>query len=171
MVQRLRVPLGFFIAAAVLYLAQPTWLSIGLGLPAAITGAVLRALAAGTIRKDRTLATDGPYGWTRNPLYVGSSLLAAGFAVMSWNPLAAAILLVPSFFVYPQVVQREEQHLEGLFPAEYADYKSRVPRFFPRPGRSKRSFSIDQYLANREYNTALGFIAVLFLFVFKAIRG
>jgi protein-S-isoprenylcysteine O-methyltransferase Ste14 len=171
MVQRLRVPLGFVVAATVLYFAQPTWASILLGLPIALAGGCLRAMAAGTIRKDRTLATGGPYAWTRNPLYLGSSLLAAGFAVMSWNPLAAAILMVPSFLVYPRVIQREEEHLERLFPDEFADYKSRVPRFFPKFGRSERSFSLDQYLANREYNTAFGFIAVLLVFVVKAIRG
>ncbi len=83
MIQRLRVPLGFLVAAAVLYFATPTTTSILIGLPVAIAGAAFRGMAAGVIRKDSQLATAGPYAWTRNPLYFGSSLLAVGFAVMS----------------------------------------------------------------------------------------
>ena len=56
MIQRLRVPLGFIIAAVVLYLATPSAQSLIVGLPIAIAGAILRAMAAGTIRKDRQLA-------------------------------------------------------------------------------------------------------------------
>jgi protein-S-isoprenylcysteine O-methyltransferase Ste14 len=167
MAQRLRVPLGFVIAAAVLYLARPTGPSIALGLPIAAAGALLRAMAAGTIRKDKSLATQGPYARTRNPLYLGSSLLAVGFGVMSWNPAAAALLLVPSLLIYPRVIQREEEHLERLFPAEFRAYKQKVPRFLPRLSNSRYSFSLDQYVANREYNTALGFCAVLVVFIVK----
>jgi protein-S-isoprenylcysteine O-methyltransferase Ste14 len=83
MAQKLRVPIGFVLAVIVLYLAQPTAVSILAGLPVALIGAVFRGLAAGVIKKDSTLATSGVYALTRNPLYFGSSLLAAGFAIMS----------------------------------------------------------------------------------------
>jgi protein-S-isoprenylcysteine O-methyltransferase Ste14 len=92
MIQRFRVPLGFLIAALVLYLAQPTSFSMLLGLPIAIAGAVLRGLAAGVIRKDAVLTTSGPYAWTRNPLYLGSFLLGVGFGVMSGSWIAAAVV-------------------------------------------------------------------------------
>ena len=168
MAQKLRVPLGFIIAAAVLYFAQPTGISILVGLPIAIIGAVFRALAAGVIRKDATLATSGPYAITRNPLYLGSSLLATGFSIMSASEIAATLLLVPFILIYPRVMLREEAHLERLFPGEFRAYKSKVPRFIPRfaPG-FPLSFSYGQYLANREYNTALGFVAAVLIFVVK----
>src|SRR5262244_4475689 len=130
MVQKLRVPLGFVIAAAVLYLAEPTLVSILVGLPVAIAGATFRALAAGVIRKDSTLATSGVYAMTRNPLYFGSSLLATGFAIMSWNEIAATLLLLPFSVIYPVVILREEAHLERLFPDDFRAYRSKVPRFF-----------------------------------------
>src|SRR5262244_3593557 len=133
MVQKLRVPLGFVIAAAVLYLAEPTVISILIGLPVAITGAAFRALAAGVIRKDSTLATSGVYALTRNPLYFGSSLLTAGFAIMSANEIAAALLILPFGLIYPTVMLREEEHLARLFPEEFRAYKTQVPRFIPRP--------------------------------------
>ncbi len=168
MAQKLRVPLGFVIAAAVLYLAEPTALSILVGLPVALVGAVFRALAAGVIKKDSTLATTGVYSLTRNPLYFGSTLLAAGFAIMSANEIVAVLLIVPFGVIYPSVMLREEAHLSRLFPDEFRLYKVKVPRFFPRLTlRFPASFSFSQYLSNREYNTALGFAAALLIFLAK----
>src|SRR6266850_4231413 len=123
MVQKLRVPLGFVIAAAVLYFAEPTVTSILAGLPVALIGALFRALAAGVIKKDSTLATSGIYGVTRNPLYLGSALLATGFAIMSANEITAALLLIPFIIIYPTVMLREEAHLERLFPDDFRLYK------------------------------------------------
>lgn len=167
MIQKLRVPLGFVIAALVVYLAKPTGTSILAGLPFALAGAVLRGLAASVIRKDSTLATGGPYGWTRNPLYLGSFLLQLGFGGMSGSWIAAGLTILPSFVIYPNVIRNEEAHLLRLFPSEFSDYCSRVPRFIPRFRSTGGSFSLTQYLTNREYNTALGFAAVLAVFVVK----
>ena len=167
MIQRLRVPLGFVIAAAVLYLATPTGILILAGLPIALCGAILRTLAAGVIRKDSVLTTSGPYAWTRNPLYLGSSLLGLGFAMMSGSWIAAALIILPSFVIYPNVIQKEEAHLARLFPDSFRDYCKSVPRFVPRFRAANGTFSTQQYLANREYNTVLGFIAVLSLFILK----
>lgn len=169
MAQRLRVPGGFVLAAGVLYLAEPTLLSILIGLPVALVGALFRALAAGVIKKDSALATSGVYALTRNPLYFGSSLLACGFAIMSANEIAAALLIVPFGLIYPTVMLREEAHLTRLFPDEFRLYKKKVPRFFPRLTlRFPRSFSFDQYLSNREYNTAMGFAGALAVFWIKS---
>jgi len=167
MIQRFRVPLGFLVAAVVLYLAHPTSLSLLLGLPIAIAGAVLRGLAAGVIRKDSVLTTSGPYAWTRNPLYVGSFLLGVGFGIMSGSWIAAAVIILPSFFIYPHVIRREEEHLSRLFPGVFAEYCARVPRFLPRLRPSTLSFSLQQYWANREYNTALGFVVIVVIFILK----
>jgi protein-S-isoprenylcysteine O-methyltransferase Ste14 len=172
MAQKLRVPLGFVLAAIVLYLAKPTTVSILVGLPVALIGWLFRALAAGVIKKDSTLATSGVYALTRNPLYFGTSLLVAGFAIMSSSELAAALVFVPFGLIYPTVILREERHLSELFPVEFKAYQSRVPRFFPRLTlRFPRSFSFNQYLSNREYNTALGFVAGLGVFCMKSWLG
>jgi protein-S-isoprenylcysteine O-methyltransferase Ste14 len=166
-IQRLRIPLGFAVAALVLYLAAPRGISILAGLPFAVAGGIFRGMAAGVIRKDSRLATSGPYAWTRNPLYFGSFLLTVGFAIMSASWIAASALIVPSLAIYPSVIRKEEGHLERLFPEDFRNYCARVPRFIPRFGRFERSFSFQQYLANREYNTALGFTAVLAVFIVK----
>ena len=169
MVQKFRVPLGFILAAGVFYFSDPTGKSILLGMPVAIVGAAFRALAAGVIQKDAAVATLGVYSITRNPLYFGSSLLACGFAIMSRNDIAAILLLVPFLLIYPAVILREEAHLERLFPAEFRAYRSRVPRFFPRlTWDFPMAFSVDQYLYNREYNTALGFVAATAVLALKS---
>jgi protein-S-isoprenylcysteine O-methyltransferase Ste14 len=168
MIPKLRVPLGFVLAGGILYFAQPTGKSILFGLPFALAGWVFRALAAGVIKKDAVIATSGVYAMTRNPLYFGSSLLACGFAIMSWNDIAAILLLLPFSVIYPVVILREEAHLERLFPDEFREYRSKVPRFFPRlRGAIPGSFSFDQYLYNREYNTALGFLGALGVLAMK----
>src|SRR6185436_15331416 len=115
-------------------------------------------------------ATEGPYSWTRNPLYFGSFLLQLGFGVMSGSWIAAAITIVPSFVIYPNVIRNEEGHLERLFPEQFREYASRVPRFIPRnPHYCSREpvFSFTQWMKNREYNTVLGFGAVLAVFLVK----
>jgi protein-S-isoprenylcysteine O-methyltransferase Ste14 len=166
--QKIRVPLGFVVAAAVLYFAKPTGISILAGLPFALVGVIFRALAAGVIKKDSRLATSGVYGITRSPLYFGSALLAVGFAIMSADEIAATLLGVPFVLIYPRVILREEEHLARLFPDEFRKYKATVPRFFPRLTlRPHLDFSFQQYLANREYNTAMGFVAALALFLVK----
>ena len=170
--QKLRVPLGFVVAAAVLYFAKPTWISILAGLPFALIGIIFRALAAGIIKKDATLAKTGIYSMTRSPLYLGSALIAVGFAIMSADEIAATVLAVPFVLIYPRVILREEEHLERLFPGEFRKYKSTVPRFFPRfTLHPQLTFSFSQYLANREYNTAMGFVGAVGLFLIKRWLG
>ena len=67
---------------------------------------------------------------------------------------------------------KAEAHLERLFPNEFRDYRSRVPRFFPRLTlRFHRSFSLDLYLYNREYNTVLGLAGALAVMALKHWLG
>jgi protein-S-isoprenylcysteine O-methyltransferase Ste14 len=168
MINRIRVPLGFFLATAFFYFATPTGLSILAGMPVAVAGVLFRLLAAGTIRKDAQLATSGLYSMTRNPLYFGSFLLAAGFAIMSASLIAAGVLLIPSTLIYPGVIRNEEAHLENLFSEDFRSYRKKVPAFFPVPGRpSLESFSLRQYVNNKEYNVALGFAGAVAVLILK----
>jgi protein-S-isoprenylcysteine O-methyltransferase Ste14 len=169
--RRIRVPLGFLTAA--LYLFE---LSRRTPLPAAVAwslvlvapGLWLRAYASGYVKKNQELTTTGPYAYTRNPLYLGSVLIAAGFAValLSW-PVA---LLLAVFFlaIYVPVIASEERFLRATFPG-FEEYCRRVPRFFPRFGTGSgpaddRSghFAWALYLKHREYNALLG---VLLLYI------
>jgi protein-S-isoprenylcysteine O-methyltransferase Ste14 len=183
MARRIRVPLGFVTAAVYVFEvarhpAHPK--AIAWSLVLVLPGLALRAAASGTVKKNRELTVTGPYAYTRNPLYLGSMLMAAGFAValLSW-PLA--VLLTAGFAViYIPVIAGEEQFLRATFPG-FEEYCRRVPRLLPRltpakarngqalpsdapagPDHPRGGFSFALYLKHREYNAALG-AALLYL--------
>ncbi len=156
--RRIRVPLGFLFAAVYLWLAAPTWESIVAGSVVAAPGLWLRALASGHVRKNTALTTAGPYAYTRNPLYLGSVILAAGFALAARSVWLAAGLLLLFLAVYLPVIRSEEEFLRRTFP-EFEEYARRVPRLVPRvPGEpaAHGEFSRELYLRHREYNALLG---------------
>jgi len=168
-VARLRVPCGFVLTIALLLLSKPTSISLAVGLPVSILGLAIRAWAAGHLEKDATLAESGPYGWVRNPLYLGTLVVASGLAIASrkWEMgvLFAAVFLL----IYLPAVELEEQHLRALF-ASYDDYAQRVPRLVPRwpSGRIPKKFRRELYRRNREYQALLGFLAGATLLIWKA---
>jgi protein-S-isoprenylcysteine O-methyltransferase Ste14 len=75
------------------------------------------------------LATEGVFGWTRNPLYSGGTLVMLGIAIafaVDW----LLLLILPSMLVlHFGVVRREEQYLERKFGDRYRLYKRHVPRY------------------------------------------
>ena len=93
-------------------------------------GESIRIWAAGHLRKEEILTTGGPYRFVRNPLYIGSFLIAIGFSLVSGSIWVWIIVLVYFLMVYVPVVRYEEKILREKFP-EYTEYASRVPRFFP----------------------------------------
>jgi protein-S-isoprenylcysteine O-methyltransferase Ste14 len=161
------VPSGFLIVIVFAWFSRPSAESMAIGLPVSLLGLALRAWAAGCLAKNRELATGGPYAYTRNPLYIGTLLVAAGLAIAARSPGLAALFAAVFLLVYLPVIQNEEQHLRQIFP-EYAAYAGRVPALFPRlvpsPGKKPNPFRAALYLRNQEYQAGLGFLAgMLFL--------
>jgi protein-S-isoprenylcysteine O-methyltransferase Ste14 len=175
--RRIRVPLGFLTAA--LYLFElwrraPLPAAVAWSLALVLPGLWLRAYASGYVKKNLELAVTGPYAHTRNPLYLGSMLIAAGFAgaLLSW-PLA--LVLAGGFAViYVPVIASEERFLRATFPA-FDAYCRRVPRLIPRLSTEASpkdqsahgAFSFALYCKHREYNAAIGaallYLSLLFL--------
>lgn len=169
--RRIRVPLGFLFAVAYIWLAHPTARSIIIGSCISLVGLFLRALASGHVKKNEHLTTSGPYAYTRNPLYFGSLVLAAGFAVASRSWWIALIAAVMFFVIYIPVIRSEEAFLRSHFP-EFEEYARHVPRLFPRLRpyqRSATSFSWDLYWKHREYNAALGAVLMIAAMVLKVV--
>jgi protein-S-isoprenylcysteine O-methyltransferase Ste14 len=170
-VARLRVPCGFLLAAAFAWFSHPGARSMVYGLPVSLMGLALRAWAAGHLAKNQALAARGPYAYTRNPLYLGTLLVAVGLAIASRSIGLGALFAAVFVCIYLPVIQLEEQHLRSLFP-EYAAYAARVPALFPRmtPAGDRRVFQWPLYVKNREYEAALGFLAGTLLLLWKALR-
>jgi protein-S-isoprenylcysteine O-methyltransferase Ste14 len=166
---RWRVRAGYPLAILFLYLASPTPLAVALGAVIALAGLLVRGAAAGHLRKLETLTTSGPYAWMRNPLYFGSALLAAGFAVAGHSLWAALVVALYFGIFYPIVMKKEEAELRQRYGAAFAEYAKRVPLFFPRPSLGRHpaqatkadGFSWEQYKRNREYQAALGALLAL----------
>ena len=175
--RRIRVPLGF--AAALLYLWElvqhkPQPQPIAWSPLLVVPGLWLRGYAAGYVKKNRELTTTGPYAYTRNPLYLGSMAMAAGFAValLSW-PVALA-LAVGFAVIYVPVIASEERFLRATFPG-FDAYCRRVPRLIPRLTPASQTvdqagsgaFSLALYRRHREYNAGIGaallYLSLLFL--------
>lgn len=175
---RVRVPLGFAFAAGYLWFARPSWSWLLAGMVLVVAGLSVRATAAGHIRKNQELATTGPYAHTRNPLYLGSVLIAAGFVLAAKNPWIALAAVVMFVAVYIPQIKVEEAYLRSAFP-EYSNYAAHVPRLLPRlapyrsaavsPGQGEAGFSSELYRRHREYQAALGSVLMVGALILKMI--
>ncbi len=175
--RRIRVPFGFLAAALyllALWRRAPQPAAVAWSLLLVVPGLWLRGYAAGYVKKNRELTTTGPYAHTRNPLYLGSILIAAGFAVAQLSWPVALVLAIGFAVIYVPVIASEERFLRATFPG-FEAYCRSVPRLIPRltpvpqPGDrgSSGSFSLGLYMKHREYNAGIGaallYLSLLFL--------
>lgn len=165
--RRIRVPLGFVFAVVYFWLARPTWQSMAFSSILVVPGLLIRALASGHVRKNESLASSGPYAYTRNPLYLGSLALGLAFAVAARSWWVGLILVVMFFAIYLPVIRDEEAFLRRTFPG-FEEYARRVPRLWPRlralandEKELSAGFSLDLYWKHREYNALLGTMAMM----------
>ena len=161
--RRIRVPIAFVFAIFYLWRAKPTWRFLVLGALIAVIGIVLRTLASGQVKKNQELTMTGPYAYVRNPLYLGSIIIAIGFAVAARDLWVAVAILAMFVLIYVPVIRGEETFLRKQFPA-YDDYARRVPSLLPRTLLFRQmmdGFSRELYWQHREYNALLGAAAML----------
>ena len=179
--RRIRVPMGFLFAAFYiwhLYYVPPTYRSLALSLLLVVPGALLRGYASGYVKKNAELATTGPYAYTRNPLYLGSMLMAFGFAAASRSWVIFILLAVLFAVIYLPTILSEEAYLRQAFP-QFEAYARQVPRMLPRltPARTGDQdvtgggFSGELYLRHREYNAGLGAIAIYAALLLRIFIG
>ncbi|QNI33232.1 isoprenylcysteine carboxylmethyltransferase family protein [Alloacidobacterium dinghuense] len=168
--RRIRVPMGFVFAGVYIWLARPTLLSMAWSLLLVAPGLWLRGYAAGYVKKNAELTMTGPYSYTRNPLYLGSMLIAFGFAAASKSIVIVLLLAALFAIIYIPVIRSEEEFLRSKF-ADFDTYAARVPRLIPRvtPARvggsigseiERGSFSFPLYRKHREYNALMGATAI-----------
>lgn len=134
---------------------------IGAGL--ILLGSGLHLWSKGCLEQNRRLTTAGPYRWTRNPFYLANLLIDLGLCFVIGNPWLGAIYATLWWLSYRDTIDREEERLAGLFPDEYATYRSVVPRLIPTgralPSglvRGRFSFDKDGLVRGAEYARLLG---------------
>ncbi len=159
-----------FLLVALLVPAHPTatdWI------PAAVLIAIgewirlAGVAAAGTVTRRRSrdvqrLVNYGIFGWMRNPLYVGNFLIWMGFVVASGVLWFLPIAIVIFAIEYTLIVAYEEGVLESIFGAEYLEYKTRTPRWVPRPPSATEAGPHDWGEAwKSEISTFMQYVAIV----------
>jgi len=160
-----------FIAGAI-YLAQFRQEHAFPGVILVIAGELLRIWASGHLDKEKKLCTGGPYRIIRHPLYLGSFMIAAGFATLSESVLLWVLVFIYFTFCYCPTILYEEWILSAKFPDDFKRYAAVVPAFYPTlkmyPNPDAR-FSMKQVVRNKEYNAILSIVAIYCYLVFISV--
>lgn len=171
LVQRIRVPLGFLFAIVFLIFARPTLLTLAIGSVVVCVGVLIRAWASGHIRKAKTLAVSGPYGFTRNPLYLGSLILGLGFTAAAGVWWLAILFCILFLGIYLPVMRVEIGDMRRIFGEEFDEYERNVPLLIPRFTvwrNTGEKFDFQLYSQYREYRAAIGAAVVIAILALKA---
>jgi protein-S-isoprenylcysteine O-methyltransferase Ste14 len=170
--QKTRVPAGTVLGILFLLRMHPSVRSLWIGGAMALAGACLRFWAAGHIEKGKVLTQGGPYAFSRNPLYLGSFIMAFGIIIAGqgyWLLLALGAFF--AIFYYP-VMKAEEQELFNGYRDDFLEYTKRVPMFFPgfpKAGVASSTFLWSRAVRNREHRTMTGLILALALLVIMRV--
>lgn len=132
------------------YFGDPQQTLLYAGTVVAIVGALIRLWASGHVKKNKVLATDGPYAYVRHPLYVGNILILVGFSMASslwWSYVLMIFLL---WFYYPPAISYEDNKLHAFFGDAWLDWSKNIhaliPSFKNRAGSISSSWSFKQSL-------------------------
>ncbi len=170
--QTIRVPAATLLGITFLMLLHPSVRSMWVGGVVALIGAAVRIWAAGHIEKGKALAQGGPYAWTRNPLYLGSFIMALGIILAG----QAYWLLIPFVLfyviVYYPVMKAEEQELLQGYGEDFLAYANEVPLFIPSLRTSDRCasrFLWSRVVRNREHRTLAGLLVTEAFLVLRTL--
>jgi len=167
--QKARVPAGTALGITFLLFMHPSIRSLLIGGVFTLAGALVRLWAAGHIEKRVRLARSGPYSYTRNPLYLGSFLMAFGVIIAGQGYWLLPFFALFFIGVYLPVMRAEEHDLEIAYGADFLEYARSTPLFFPKkPGRPQKPetaesqvrFSWPRVRKNREHRNLVSLLAV-----------
>ena len=171
---RFRQLLGIVLAILFSVAGQPIMSWFVLGVILVFIGIFVRLWASGHIKKDKVLATDGPYAFVRHPLYVGNIFLTLGFALASGLWWSFPLMIVFLIGFYPPAIRKEDEKLHGLFKEDWEkwrqDTKALIPRLTPLKKGQRGGWSFWQSLRqNGEPVIALFLLLCLYYLFLKLI--
>jgi protein-S-isoprenylcysteine O-methyltransferase Ste14 len=95
-------------------------------------GMLIRLWASGHVKKNKELATDGPYAYVRHPLYVGNILMLFGFCIASQLWWSVPVLLAFLWFYYPTAISYEDYKLHRKFGEQWEQWAPNTHALLPR---------------------------------------
>ena len=114
------------------FTGAPTETQLITGAVFATLGMLVRLWASGFVMKNEKLATSGPYGYVRHPLYVGNMLICIGFCFAAGHWWAWAVSAVYVWYFYPETIAYEDSKLRRLFTEEWDAWAARTRALIPR---------------------------------------
>lgn len=120
------------------FLGRTTETLFYIGLALLVVGELIRMWASGHVKKNKVLATDGPYSFVRHPLYVGNFLIMVGVALAAnlWWPIPLLILFWVAF--YPHTIAYEDNKLHQTFGEQWEQWSKQRNALLPKPGLFKQ---------------------------------
>ncbi|MCS6859220.1 MAG: hypothetical protein NZT92_02730 [Abditibacteriales bacterium] len=173
--EKLKLLILFTFIGFLLWRAQPTPITFGLGLVLAALGEGIRLWAAGHLRRNEQLITSGPYAHCRNPLYLGRFLLLSALCLMTgyWYLIPPAVGIFATYYMRRKV-RREEERLRRLFGSAFDEWAQHVPRLLPRLTPyplNPQAWSWRVLVRNnKEHWTVIAQLAI-YLFLWLRLRG
>lgn len=161
-----RIPL--FIGALLLVIfAKPQYPGILIGMVLIFLGEGIRIWAAGHLQKNEVLTVTGPYAYVKNPLYIGSILITAGFCILADSVyLLAAAFFMFCFHYIPYKKKVEGDRMKRIFGSQFEDYDGKVPDYLPRwtpYSNEKVSWQFRCFIENSEEGILLIILAGIVL--------
>ncbi len=166
-------PFGFF----VIFFCSLNDASIRAGIGYIIAGTLIRLWSNGYAIKNDKLTTSGPYAFVRNPLYLGTFLIAIGFVIilksqppyLEW--LAGGIFLLALSFMYYRTIKGEQGMLLAKYKDAYSDYCKQVPAMvpclIPYSKGEKWPFKLQRLINSKEHKTVFWIFILLVVFYLK----
>jgi hypothetical protein len=109
------------------------------------------------------VTVSGPYGFSRHPLYVGSSLIGVGIAIASASLVVAVLTAIYLAATLAAAIATEEKHLTEKFGQAYPEYRD------GRAPDASRPFTVARVMRNREYRAVCGLAVALLLLALKLL--
>jgi len=169
-----RIPL-YIGAILLIFFAKPGMPGLLIGMFLIFLGESIRIWAAGHLQKNEMLTVSGPYSYVKNPLYIGSILITAGFCILADN----IYLLTAAFFMFcfhyiPYKKKVEGDRLKRIFGNQYEDYDEKVPEYLPRwtPYSKERvPWRFKNFIENSEEGILLMIIGGILLVLSRPFWG
>lgn len=151
--------------------------SLRTGIGYIIAGLLIRLWSNGYAIKNDKLTISGPYAFVRNPLYLGTFLIAIGFVlVLKINSMTMGYGVGPLFlaaliFMYYNTIQGEQKMLLEKFGKAYQSYCAKVPALIPSlipyNNGEQWPFNLERLIKSKEYKSFIWITTIIIAFYFK----